>query len=59
MFEYTAGYAERQTSIQNVIREYQRDRPDPKREIEQLDTACKQLERANTELQKQLSKLKK
>ncbi len=48
--EYTAGYAERQTSIQNVIREYQRDRPDPKREIEQLDTACKQLERANTEL---------
>ena len=50
MFEYTAGYAERQTSIQNVIREYQRDRPDPKREIEQLDTACKQLERANTEL---------
>ena len=48
--DYTAGHTERQASIQELIREYQRDRPDPKREIEQLDTACKQLERANTEL---------
>ena len=48
--EYQAGQPQRQGSIQELVSGYQRDRPDPKREIEQLDTACKQLERANTEL---------
>ena len=49
--EYTAGQPERQGSIQELVREYQRNRPDPKQELEQLSHACEQLEQSNKGLQ--------
>ena len=49
--EYQAGQSERQGSIQELIREHQRNRPDPKRELEQISQACEQLERSVTGLQ--------
>ena len=48
---YTAGQSERQGSIQELVREYQRNRPDPKRELEQISSASKQLELASARLQ--------
>ena len=48
---YTAGQSERQGNTQEFIREYQRNRPDPKRELEQISQACEQLERTVTGLQ--------
>ena len=48
---YTAGQSERQGSIQELVREHQRNRPDPKRTLEQISTACEQLERSATGLQ--------
>lgn len=48
---YTAGQSERQESLQELVREYQRNRPDSKREFEQISIACKQLERSVTGLQ--------
>jgi len=48
---YTTGQSEHQGSIQELIREHQRNRPDPKRELEQISQACKQLERSVTGLQ--------
>ena len=42
---------ERQGSIQELVREHQRNRPDPKRQFEQISTACEQLERSVTGLQ--------
>jgi ABC-type transporter Mla subunit MlaD len=47
----TAGQSERQGSIQELVREHQRNRPDPKRTLEQISTACEQLERSATGLQ--------
>ena len=49
--EYTAGQSERQRSLQELVRAYEFSRPDPQREFEQIGQACKQLERASTELQ--------
>ena len=49
--EYTAGQSERQRSLQELVRAYEFSRPDPQRELEQISKACKQLERASTELQ--------
>ena len=51
MFEYQARQSERQGSIQEAFREYQRNRPDPKRELEQISKACEQLERSVAGLQ--------
>ena len=48
---YTAGQSERQGSIQELVREHQRNRRDPKRQFEQISTACEQLERSVTGLQ--------
>lgn len=49
--DYTARQSERQESIQKFVREYERSRPDPKREFEQISTACRQLEQSITGLQ--------
>ena len=49
--DYTAGQSERQESIQELVREYERSRPDSKRQFEQISTACEQLERSVTGLQ--------
>jgi transcription termination factor NusB len=51
MFEIQAGQSERQGSIQELVREHQRNRRDPKRQFEQISTACEQLERSVTGLQ--------
>ena len=49
--EYQARQSERQGSIQEAFREYQRNRPDPKRELEQISSASKQLELSSARLQ--------
>ena len=49
--EYQARESERQGSIQEAFREYQRNRPDPKRELEQISSASKQLELSSARLQ--------
>ena len=51
MFEYQARQSERQGSIQEAFREYQRNRPDPKRELEQISSASQQLELSSARLQ--------
>ena len=51
MFEYQARQSERQGSIQEAFREHQRNRPDPKRELEQISSASKQLELSSARLQ--------
>ena len=38
-------------SIQEAFREYQRNRPDPKRELEQISSASQQLELSSARLQ--------
>ena len=48
--DYTTRKSGNQGRISELVIEYFGNRSDQKREIEQLDTACKQLERANTEL---------
>ena len=48
--EYTAGNAERQTSIQELVREYQRSRQDTEQQYRQIIAASEQLERASAEL---------
>ena len=48
---YTTGQSERQGSIQELVREHQRNRRDTKRQFEQISTACEQLERSVTGLQ--------
>ena len=48
---YTTGQSERQGSVQEFVREHQRNRRDPKRQFEQISTACEQLERSVTGLQ--------
>ena len=57
--DYTTRKSGNQGRISELVIEYFGNRSDQKREIEQLDTACKQLERANTELREATSKLKK
>lgn len=49
--EYQARQSERQGSIQEAFREYQRNRSDPKRELEQVSSASKQLELSSARLQ--------
>ena len=49
--EYQARQSERQGSIQEAFREHQRNRPDPKRELEQISSASKQLELSSARLQ--------
>ena len=49
--EYTAGQSERQGSVQELIREYASNRSEPKRELEQISQACRQLERSARGLQ--------
>ena len=49
--EYQARQSKRQGSIQELAREYQRGRPDPKRELEQISSASKQLELSSARLQ--------
>ena len=49
--EYQARQSERQGSIQEAFREYQRNRSDPKRELEQISSASKQLELSSARLQ--------
>ena len=49
--EYQARQSERQGSIQEAFREYQRNRPDPKRELEQISSASQQLELSSARLQ--------
>ena len=49
--EYQARKSEYQGSIQEAFREYQRNRPDPKRELEQISSASKQLELSSARLQ--------
>ena len=49
--EYQAGQSERQGSIQGAFREHQRNRPDPKRELEQISSASQQLELSSARLQ--------
>lgn len=48
---YTAGQSSTEREFQKFIREYQNNRPDPKRELEQISTACEQLERSVRGLQ--------
>jgi hypothetical protein len=49
--EYEARQSERQGIIQELVRDYENNRPDPKRELEQISQACEQLERSVTGLQ--------
>lgn len=49
--EYQARQSERQRGIQEVFREYQRNRPDPQREFEQVSSTSQQLELASARLQ--------
>ena len=49
--EYQARQSKRQGSIQEAFREYQRNRSDPKRELEQISSASKQLELSSARLQ--------
>ena len=48
---YTTGQSERQGIIQELVRDYENNRPDPKRELEQISQACEQFERSVTGLQ--------
>ena len=48
---YTAGQSGTEREFQEFIREYQHNRPDQKRELEQISTACEQLERSVRGLQ--------
>ena len=48
---YTAGQSGTEREFQEFIREYQNNRPNPKRELEQISTACEQLERSVRGLQ--------
>ena len=43
-------------SIQEAFREYQRNRPDPKRELEQISSASQQLELSSARLQRYKNK---
>jgi len=49
--EYQARQSEHQGCIQDAFREYQRNGTDSERALEQISTACKQLERSITGLQ--------
>ena len=48
---YTAGQSGIETEFQEFIREYQNNRPDSKRELEQISTACRELEQSVNGLQ--------
>ena len=48
---YTAGQSSTEREFQSFIREYQNNRPDPKRELEQISMACEQFERSTRGLQ--------
>lgn len=49
--EYQGRQSERQGNIQEAFREYQRNRSDPKRELEQISSASQHLELASARLQ--------
>jgi len=49
--EYEAGQFQREKNLQRFLREYEGNRSDPKRELEQIGSASKQLELSSTRLQ--------
>lgn len=49
--EYQAGQSQREANLQRYLGEYERSRPDQKRQLEQINSACKQLELASARLQ--------
>ena len=49
--EHLAGQSQRETNLQRYLGEYERSRPDQKRELEQINSACKQLELSSARLQ--------
>ncbi|BFM36935.1 hypothetical protein PT23B2_28720 (plasmid) [Acinetobacter towneri] len=51
MFESTKQDSQREANLQRYLGEYERSRPDQKRQLEQINSACKQLELASARLQ--------
>ena len=49
--EYQAGQSQREANLQRYLRNYEGNRPDPKRELEQISSASKQLELSSARLQ--------